>query len=158
MNSYFTLTSFDTDNSNPAMYNMNQPICRVGIIRLNKTHILKSYDYNFQNNFNSSQSQWRFTSPESDFQPHCPQFSQHSFPNSASYPPFPEPYIEEKSSLERTLEEVIEAQKQFENNMASSCPQNFQNSYSFFPEQLKGKSLWEKTMEFVQETERKCKI
>ena len=69
------------------------------------------YDYNFQNNFNSSQSQWGFTSPESDFQPHCSQFSQHSFPNSASYPPFPEPPIEEKSSLQRTLEEAIEAQK-----------------------------------------------
>ena len=38
--------------------------------------------------------------------------------------------------------------------MASSCPQNFQNSCSSFPEKLKGKSLWEKTMEFVQETER----
>ena len=38
--------------------------------------------------------------------------------------------------------------------MALSCPQNFQNSCSSFPEQLKGKSLWEKTMEFVLETER----
>jgi len=25
MNSYFTLTSFDSDNSNPTMYSMNQP-------------------------------------------------------------------------------------------------------------------------------------
>jgi len=25
MNSYFTLISFDSDNSNPAIYNMNQP-------------------------------------------------------------------------------------------------------------------------------------
>jgi len=25
MNPYFTPTSFDSDNSNPAMYNMNQP-------------------------------------------------------------------------------------------------------------------------------------
>ena len=76
------------------------------------------------------------------------------FPNFESYTPFPEPRIEEKSSFERSLEEAIEAQKQFENNMASSCPQNFQNSCSSFPEQLKGKSLWKKTMEFVQETER----
>ena len=80
--------------------------------------------------------------------------SQYSFPNSASYPPFLEPHIEEKSSLQRTLEEAIETQKQFEYNMASSCPQNFKNSYSFFPEPIKEKSLWEKTMKFVQETER----
>jgi len=39
MNPYFTPTSFDSDNSDPAMYNMNQPYCRVGIIRLNMTHI-----------------------------------------------------------------------------------------------------------------------
>ena len=38
--------------------------------------------------------------------------------------------------------------------MASSCPQNFQNSYSSFLEPIKEKSLWEKIMEFVQETER----
>ena len=82
--------------------------------------------------------------PESNCQPHCPQFSQYSFPHSASYPPFPEPPIEEKSSLQRTLEEAIEAQKQFENMMVSSCSQNFQNSYSSFPEPLKEKSLWEK--------------
>ena len=49
---------------------------------------------------------------------------------------------------------MIEAQKQFEKMVGSSCPQNFQISCSFFPERLKGKSLWEKTMEFVQETER----
>ena len=52
------------------------------------------------------------------------------------------------------MDEAIEAQNQFENNMASSCPQNFQNSYSSFPALLKEKSLWEKTMEFMQETER----
>jgi len=80
--------------------------------------------------------------------------SQYSFPNSASYPPFSEPLIEEKSSLQRTLKEVIEAQKQFEDMMASLCPQNLQKSYSSFPEPIKEKSLWEKTMEFVQETER----
>ena len=65
--------------------------------------------------------------PESNFQP------QYSFPDSASYPPFPIPPIEEKSSLQTTLEEAKEAQKQFENMMASSCPQNFQNSYNSVP-------------------------
>ena len=31
---------------------------------------------------------------------------------------------------------------------------SFQNSCSSFPERLRGKSLWEKIMEFVQKTER----
>ena len=38
--------------------------------------------------------------------------------------------------------------------MASSCLQNFQNSYSSFSEPIKEKSLWKKTMKFVQDTER----
>ena len=91
--------------------------------------------------------------PRVKFQPSCPQCPQYSFPIFDSYTSFPEPPVEEKSSLERSLEEVIKAQKQFENLMASSYPHNFQNSCSSFPEQLKGKSLWEKTMKFVQETE-----
>ena len=37
---------------------------------------------------------------------------------------------------------------------ASSYPQSFQNPYSSFPESPKGKSLLEKTIEFVQETKR----
>jgi len=36
---------------------------------------------------------------------------------------------------------------------ASSDPQNFQNPYSAFLEPLKEKSLLEKTIEFVQESE-----
>ena len=36
----------------------------------------------------------------------------------------------------------------------SSDPQNFQNPYSSFSEPLKEKSLLEKTMKFVEETER----
>ena len=69
----------------------------------------QSYDYNFQNNFNSSQSQWGFTSPESNFQPPyppCPQFSQYSFPNFASYTSFLDQPIEEKSELEKSIEAV----------------------------------------------------
>ena len=49
---------------------------------------------------------------------------------------------------------MIEAKKQFEKMVASLCPPNFQNSCSSFLERLKGKLLWEKTMEFVQEIER----
>ena len=110
INSYFTLTSFDSDNSNPAIYNMNQPYMPSWDYPTQYDPYPQSYDYNLQNNFNSSQSQWGFTYPESIFQPSCPQFSQYSFPDSASYPLFLEPPIEEKSSLQRTLEEAIEAQ------------------------------------------------
>jgi len=69
----------------------------------------QSYDYNFQNDFHSSHSSWGFTSPESNFQPSCPQFSQYSFPDSASYPPFPVPPTEEKSNLERSMEAMLES-------------------------------------------------
>ena len=72
MNPYFTPTSFDSDNSDPAMYNINQPYMPGWDYSNQYDPYPQPYDYNFQNNFNSSQSQWGFTSPESDFQPHCP--------------------------------------------------------------------------------------
>ena len=104
MNPYFTPISFDSDNSNLTMYNMNQPY-------------MPSWDYptqydpspiynqDFQNNFYSSQSQWGFNSPESIFQPPYPQFS---FPGFGSYTPFPVPQTEEKSDLERSMEESLQ--------------------------------------------------
>ena len=39
MNPNFTPTSFDSDNSDPAMCNMTNIIYQIGIIRLNMTHI-----------------------------------------------------------------------------------------------------------------------
>jgi len=111
MNSYFTPTSFESDNSNLAIYNMNQPYMPSWDYLTQYDPYPQSYDYNFQNNFHSLQSSRGFTSPESNFQPHCLQFSQNSFPNSASYSHFPKPPIKEKSSVQRTLEEAIEAQK-----------------------------------------------
>ena len=94
MNPYFTPTSFDSDNSDPAMYNMNQSYMPGWDYPNQYDPYPQSYDHNFQNNFNSSQSSWGFTYPESNFQPSCPQFSQYSFPNFDSYTPFPEPPIE----------------------------------------------------------------
>ena len=38
----------------------------------------QSYNHNFQNNFHSLQSQWGFTSPESNFQPTCPPYPPYS--------------------------------------------------------------------------------
>jgi len=108
MNPYFTPTSFDSDNSDPAMYNMNQPYMPGWDYPNQYDPYPQHNDYNFQNNFNSSQSSWGFTYPESNFQPPCPQVPQYSFPNFDSYTPFPEPPIEEKSSLERSMEESLE--------------------------------------------------
>ena len=69
MNPYFPPTSFDLDNSNsnPAMYNMNQPYMSGWDYPTQYDPYPQSYGYNFQNNFNSSRSEWGFTYPESNF-------------------------------------------------------------------------------------------
>ena len=109
MNQYFTSTSFDSDNSDPAMYNINQ-LYMPGWDYSNQYDLYpQPYDHNFQNNCNFSQSQWGFTSPESNFQPPCPQFSQSSFPDFGSYTLFPVPPTEEKSDLERSMEAMLES-------------------------------------------------
>ena len=64
INPYFTLISFDSDNSNPAMYNMNQTYMPSWDYPTQYDPYPQSLNYNFQNNFHFSQSSWRFTSPE----------------------------------------------------------------------------------------------
>ena len=56
MNPYFTPTSFDSDNSDPTMYNMNQRNIPSWTYPNQYNLCPQSYDHNFQNNFNSSQS------------------------------------------------------------------------------------------------------
>ena len=94
MNQDFIPISFDSDNSNSAMYNMNEQYMPSWDYPTQYDPYPQSYDYNLQNNFNSSQSSWAFNSPESNFQPPCPQFSQYSFSNFASYTPFLDQPIE----------------------------------------------------------------
>ena len=48
MNLYFTPTSFDSDNSDPAMYNMNQQFMPSWVIRINMTHIPNHMIINFK--------------------------------------------------------------------------------------------------------------
>ena len=74
MNPYFTLTLFDSDNSNLAMNNMNQQYMPSWDYPTQYDPYLQSYNQDFQNNFDSSQSPWGFNSPESNFQLPCPQF------------------------------------------------------------------------------------
>ena len=95
MNSYFTPISFDSDNSDPAMYNINNHIGRIGIIRLNTTHTTNLMAITFKiistlHRVNGD------SPPPSQIFNHLSQFSQYSFPNFDSYTPFPEPPIEEK--------------------------------------------------------------
>ena len=113
MNPYFTLTSFDSDNSNLTMYNMNQSYMPSWDYPTQYDPYPQPYDHNFQNNFNSSQSSWGFTYLESNFQPSCPNFSQYSFPNFDSYTPFPVSPTEEKSNLERSMEDMLEFNNKF---------------------------------------------
>jgi len=84
----------------------------------------QSYDQDFQNNFYSSQSSWGFTISELDYQSPCPSSS---FLHFASHTHFSKPPIEEKLELQKSLEAMLEAQKQFEIMTASSYPQNFPN-------------------------------
>ena len=64
MNPYFTPTSFDSDNSNPAMYNMDQLYMSDWVYPTQYDPYPQSYDQNFQNYFHSSKSTWGFISPE----------------------------------------------------------------------------------------------
>ena len=83
------------------MYNMNQQYMLSWDYLIQYDPYLQSYDHNFQNIFNSSQSSCGFTSPESNFQLPCPQFL---FPDLDPYPPFHVPPTEEKSNLERSMD------------------------------------------------------
>ena len=60
MNPYFIPTLFDSDNPNPALKNINQPNNQDWIYSTQYNPYRLSDDQPFQNNFNSSQSQWGF--------------------------------------------------------------------------------------------------
>ena len=47
MNPYFTLTSFDSDNFDPAVYNMNQSYIPSWDYKTQYDPCPQSYDYNF---------------------------------------------------------------------------------------------------------------
>ena len=117
-----------TDITNPAYHNFNQPSVPDWSYPNQYNPCPQSYNYNFQNNFNSSQSQWGFTSPEFNFQPTCPpyppcpEFLQYSFRDFTSYTPFLDQPIEEKFELEKSIEVMQEAERKFQ---ASLIPQYF---------------------------------
>jgi len=108
MNPYFTPTSFDSDNSNPAFNNMNQSKRPDWMYSTQYNSYLQSYDQIFQNNLNSSHSRSEFASPEPNFQP---PFHNIFFSNFASYTSFLESPTKEKSELEKSIEAMQEAER-----------------------------------------------
>jgi len=116
------------------------------------------YEQDWNNHLHSSSSQWRYTSPESYCDPH--------FQHSASYTPCQEQSIEEKSKLTKSLEALLESQRQFQNMTDLILSQNFQikDPYSIFqvpPQQEKPidleksmKNLIQSQIDFTQSIDR----
>ena len=63
-----------------------------------------------------------FISPESNFSPHCPQFSQSPFPN-----------FEEKSKFEKNIEAMQAMLESQQKKLNSPIPQYFHDLYSVSP-------------------------
>jgi len=78
------------------------------------------------------------------------QFSQ----NKASYNLFPDQPIEDKSEIEKNIEAMKEAERKFQNMLASPYPQNFQDSYSVPPLQNEQPSVLKIRMKVLRESER----
>jgi len=87
-NPYYT-PNYYSDITNPAYPNFDQSSVPEWSYPNEYNPHPPSYDYNFHNNFNSSQSSWGFESPESNSQPNCPPYpsSPHFSQNSYSDPP-----------------------------------------------------------------------
>ena len=69
MNPYFIPTSFDSDNFNPDMYNMNQPYISNCDYPTQYVSQSQYYEQDWNNHYHSSQSRWGYNSPESYGQP-----------------------------------------------------------------------------------------
>ena len=80
----------------------------------------QSYEYNFQL-FTESMGihlpRVQVSTNLSTYPP-CPQFSKYSFPDFASYAPFLNKSIEEKSSLERSMEESLQQMQNLLNSQS----------------------------------------
>ena len=126
-NPYYTPTSF-SDITNPAYHNFNQPSVPDWSYPNQYNLCPQSYNHNFQNNFNSSQSQWGITSPESNFQPTCPLYPPcpQYFQDSYSVPPVQN---RKPSILEMSMHE---SKQKSQNLMDSQFHHQFQNNTSSF--------------------------
>ena len=103
------------------------------------------YEQEWDKHHHSSLSQWGYNSPES--------YYQQPYQQTASYNPYQDQPIEEKSSLEKTFEAFLESTRQVQIIANSILPNNsqIQDPYSNFqvqPQQEEPLDL-EKNMEFM---------
>jgi len=126
-NPYYTPTSF-SNITNPVYHNFNQLSVPDWSYPNQYNPYLQSYNHSFHNNFNSSQSQWGFTSLESNFQPTCPPSppSPQYFQDSYSVPTVQNRKL---SILEMSTRE---SKQKFQNLMDSQFHHQFQNNTSTF--------------------------
>ena len=121
-NPYYTPTSF-SDITNPAYHNFDQPSVPDWSYPNQYDPYPPSNNYNFHNDFNSSPSQWGFTSPEHNFQPPCPSSppSPQYFQESYSVPPVQnrKPSIREMSMRESKHTSQNMMDSQFQDNSSS---------------------------------------
>ena len=84
------------------------------------------YEQEWDNHHHSSLSQWGYNSPES--------YYQQLYQQTASYTPYQDQPIKEKSSLEKTFEAFLESTRQVQIIADSILPNNFQiqDPYSNF--------------------------
>jgi len=116
MNPYFTLISFDLDNSDPAMYNMNQPYMPNWDYPTEYVSQSRYYEQDWNNYYHSSQSQWRYNSPES--------YDQPPYQHPASYTP-PEQPLKEPIDWKTRMEALEELERQIQNLEDSKSDQSF---------------------------------
>ena len=117
-NPYFTPTSFSSDITNPALHNSNQPSMPDWSYPNQNMPQSQYYEQEWDNHHHSSSSQWGYNSPES--------YYQQPYQQTASYNPYQDQPIEEKSSLEKTFEAFLESTRQVQIIADSILPNNSQ--------------------------------
>ena len=140
MNPYFTPTSFDSDNCDPTMYNMNQSYMLNWDYSTQYVPQSQYFVQDWNNHHHSSQSQYRYNSPES--------YNQPPYQHPASYTPSPEEHLEESIDRKKRMEVLKEFEQQIQILEDSKSRQNFQikYSYSIFQEEH---TDFKKSMEFM---------
>ena len=89
---YFTLTSFDSDITNPVFHNFNQPSMPDWFYPNQYMPQYQYYEKERDNHHHSSPSEWGYNSPES--------YYQQPYQQTASYTSYQDEPIEEKSFLD----------------------------------------------------------
>jgi len=86
---YFTPTSFDSDITNPAFHNSNQPCMPDWSYPIQCMPMSQYYEQDWNDHHHSSPSQWGYNSPES--------YGQPPYQQPISYTPYQDQPFEETS-------------------------------------------------------------